>query len=101
MPAKHTPLGIANIAVNPGPVVAVSAIGAKVSQKTLRQYLPIFEEGTVDTDLLAEGVTNLRDYFQQQGYFDVTVDFSQQKVVDGKTDIDYAVDSGIRHGTAW
>jgi outer membrane protein insertion porin family len=97
VPAKHTPLGIANIAVNPGPVVAVSATGAKVSQKTLRQYLPIFEEGTVDTDLLAEGVTNLRDYFQQQGYFDVTVDFSQQKVVDGKTDIDYAVDLGIRH----
>ncbi len=97
VPAKHTPVGIANIAVNPGPVVAVHASGAKVSQKTLRQYLPIFEEGTVDTDLLAEGVTNLRDYFQQQGYFEVTVDFSQQKVVDGKTDIDYAVNLGIRH----
>ena len=97
VPTKHTPVGIENIAVNPGPVVAVRASGAKVSQKTLRQYLPIFEEGTVDTDLLAEGVTNLRDYFQQQGYFEVTVDFSQQKVVDGKTDIDYAVDLGIRH----
>ena len=97
VPAKHTPQGIANIAVNPGPVVAVRATGAKMSQKSLRQYLPIFEEGTVDTDLLAEGVTNLRDYFQQQGYFEVTVDFSQQKVVDGKTDIDYAVNLGIRH----
>lgn len=97
VPAKRTPQGIANIVVNPGPIVAVTATGAKVSQKTLRQYLPIFEEGTVDSDLLTEGETNLRDYFQQQGYFDVTVDFSQQKVVDGKTDIDYAVDLGIRH----
>ena len=97
MPARRTPPGIANIAVNPGPVVVVRATGAKISQKTLQQYLPIFEEGTVDGDLLAEGVTNLRDYFQQQGYFEVTVDFSQQKVIDGKTDIDYAVDLGIRH----
>lgn len=97
VPPKHTPLGIANIAVNPGPVVDVHATGAKVSQKTLRAYLPIFEEGTVDTDLLTEGVTNLRDYFQQRGYFDVTVDFAQQKVAGGKTDIDYTIDPGIRH----
>jgi len=97
VPAKHTPLGIANITVNPGPVVDVHASGVKVSQKTLREYLPIFEEGTVDTDLLAEGVTNLRDYFQERGYFDVTVDFAQQKAVGGKTDIDYSVDLGIRH----
>jgi len=99
VPAKSTPLGIANIALNPGPVVEVQATGAgvKVSQKTLRDYLPIYEEGTVDTDLLAEGVTNMRDYFQQRGYFDVKVDFSQQKAQGGKTDIDYAIDLGIRH----
>ena len=84
---------------NPDPVVEVQATGAgvKVSQKTLRDYLPIYEEGTVDTDLLAEGVTNMRDYFQQRGYFDVKVDFSQQKAQDGKTDIDYAIDLGARH----
>jgi outer membrane protein insertion porin family len=96
-PAKHTPSGIAHIAVSPGPVVEVKATGTKVSQKTLREYLPIYEEGTVDADLLAEGVTNLRDYFQQEGYFDVNVDFSRQQVTDGKTEIIYAIQTGIRH----
>jgi outer membrane protein assembly complex protein YaeT len=98
--AKGTPLGTAHIAVNPGPVVEVKATGAKVSRKTLTEYLPIFEEGTVDSDLLAEGVTNLRNYFQQQGYFDVTVDFSQQHVSEGKTEIEYAVQLGVRHRLA-
>ncbi len=96
-PAGRVPTGTALINVNPGPVVEVKATGAKVSQKTLREYLPIYEEGTVDSDLLAEGVTNLREYFQQRGYFDVAVDFSQQKVQDGKTEIEYAIDPGERH----
>ncbi len=94
---KRTPLGTEHITVNPGSVVDVKATGAKVSQKTLREYLPIFEEGTVDSDLLAEGVINLRDYFQQQGYFDVAVDFSRQQEHDGKTEIEYAVNLGLRH----
>jgi outer membrane protein insertion porin family len=95
--AKRTPLGTEHITVNPGSVVDVKATGAKVSQKTLREYLPIYEEGTVDSDLLAEGVTNLRDYFQQRGYFDVAVDFSRQQEHDGKTEIEYAIQPGLRH----
>ena len=51
----------------------------------------------VDSDLLAEGETNLRDYFQSQGYFDVTVDFKQQQVSNGKTEIEYAIQTGPRH----
>ncbi len=94
---KHTPTGTAHVAVTPGPLVEVKATGAKVSQKTLRDYLPIYEEGAVDADLLAEGETNLRDYFQGEGYFDVAVDFKQQQVSNGKTDIEYAIQTGPRH----
>ncbi len=94
---RHAPLGTEHITVNPGSVVEVKATGAKVSQKTLRDYLPIYEEGTVDSDLLAEGVTNLRDYFQERGYFDVTVDFSRQQEHDGKTEIEYAIQPGPYH----
>ena len=94
---KHFPLGTAHISVNPGPLVEVKTAGAKVSRKDLVQNLPIFEEATVDSDLLAEGVTNLREYFQERGYFDVTVDFSQQQVSEGKTEIVYAVQLGLRH----
>src|SRR6185437_8997259 len=35
---KHTPTGTAHIVVTPGPLVEVKATGAKVSQKTLRDY---------------------------------------------------------------
>ena len=95
--SARSPTGTAHITVNPGPIVDVKATGAKVSRKELTQRLPIFEEGTVDSDLLAEGVTNLREYFQEQGYFDVAVDFTQQRELGGKTEIDYAIQPGIRH----
>jgi outer membrane protein assembly complex protein YaeT len=97
---KRKPRGTAHIDVDPGPVVEVTATGAKLSQKTLRDYLPIFEEGTVDPDLLAEGVVNLREYFQQRGYFDVQIDFKQQKTNGGKTDVEYEVTLGQRHRLA-
>lgn len=100
---KHYPLGLARLAVNPGPVVEVTTSGAKVSRKDLVQNLPIFEEGTVDSDLLAEGVTNLREYFQERGYFDVAVDFDQKSAPSpdaagrNKTQIVYTVEPGLRH----
>src|SRR5580765_7171410 len=39
----------------------------------IKRYVPIYEEGAVDEDLLSEGRRNLRDYFQTKGYFDVKV----------------------------
>jgi outer membrane protein assembly complex protein YaeT len=85
------------IAVKPGPVVEIKAEGVKTSRKVLKQNIPVFEEHTVDADLLAEGAVNLRDYFQSRGYFDVDVTFKQQRGGDGKTEIDYEVTPGIRH----
>ena len=32
--------------------------------------MPIYEEGTVDRDLVNEGAFNIRDYMQRKGYFD-------------------------------
>ena len=48
--------------------------GAKISKGRLHLLVPIFQEGTIDNDLLNEGVFNIRDYEQQQGYFDAKVD---------------------------
>ena len=39
----------------------------------LHLLVPVFEEGTVDNDLLNEGTFNMKDYLQQQGYFDAVV----------------------------
>jgi outer membrane protein insertion porin family len=56
--------------------VEVQVAGAKVSSRTLRRLLPIYEEGAVDDDLLQEGRRNLRDYFQGQRYFDTDVNYT-------------------------
>jgi outer membrane protein assembly complex protein YaeT len=104
------PQGTPHIAVNPGPAVEVKGTGAHrtalihslkpggtMKQNDLTEILPIFEEGTVDGDLLAEGAANLRDYFQVSGYSDVKIDFVQQKVSDQKTEIEYTIQPGERH----
>ena len=76
---------------NQGPEVKVAVEGAKISKKRLHLLVPVFEEGTIDNDLLNEGVHNIRDYLQQQGYFEATVDV---KVIGGG----YTVGAGGVHG---
>ena len=58
-----------------GSRVRVEVVGAKISAKELRKRVPVFAEGAVDPDLLEEGVRNLRDYFERQGYFEAEVDY--------------------------
>jgi outer membrane protein insertion porin family len=89
--------GKPHIDVNPGPTVAITTPGVKISKKQLRQNVPVFEEHTVDEDLLNEGRTNLQDYFQAQGYFDVGVDFKEAQVRNGATEISYIIEKGKRH----
>ncbi len=82
---------------NQGPEVKVVVEGAKISDKRLHLLVPIFEEGTIDNDLLNEGVFNIRDYQQQQGYFDAKVDV---KVIGEDTPAErvvFTVDRGVKH----
>jgi outer membrane protein assembly factor BamA len=83
--------------VSAGPKVSVNTIGAKLSRGKLQRLIPVFEEHTVDRDLLVEGQRNLRDYFQSEGYFEVEVEFKEQRIVNDKADIDYLVNLGKRH----
>ena len=62
---------------NRGPVVRVVVEGARLSNERVKRLVPVFEEGTVDEDLLNEGNRRMRDYFQALGYFDVKVDHTQ------------------------
>ena len=57
-----------------GPLVKVLVEGASISSERTKHVIPIFEEGTVDDDLLNEGNRRLRDYYQSQGFFDVKVE---------------------------
>jgi outer membrane protein assembly complex protein YaeT len=85
------------VSIDSGPRIQVNTIGAKLSRGKIQKYIPIYEERTVDNDLLIEGAHNLRDYFQSQGYFDADVQFKLQRVINDQQNIDYLVNIGERH----
>jgi outer membrane protein insertion porin family len=69
-----------------GPVVTIKITGAKLtvlpflSGRQARKILPIYSEGSIDSDLVNDGQQRLVDYFQEKGYFEVKVntDFERQ-----------------------
>jgi outer membrane protein assembly factor BamA len=77
-----------------GPVVRVSVNGASIDQGRIKRLVPIFEEGTVDEDLLNEGNRRLRDYFQSLGYFDARVDHTADHSNPGQVLIAFNVTLG-------
>ncbi len=89
-----------SLEVLPGPRVRVRATGAKLSQSKLKRMVPVFQEQSVDRDLLMEGARNLREYFQAQGYFDAKVDFQVRNSAAGEQSIEYAIERGERHKLA-
>lgn len=82
---------------NQGPVVRVLVEGASISSERLKRIIPIYEEGSVDEDLLNEGNRRLRDYYQQIGYFDVRVNHTQHITGEKEVVITFAVQLGQRH----
>ena len=72
------------------------AEGAKITQGQMKRYVPLFQEGAVDEDLLNEGRRNLRDFLQTEGFFDARVNVREERE-DGEVKIVYQVDRGARH----
>jgi outer membrane protein assembly complex protein YaeT len=83
--------------ITPGPKIQVKAIEAKVSERVLKRYVPVFQERAVDNDLLVEGARNLREYFQSLGYYDADVTFRMEPVVDDEQIVEYVVSLGSRY----
>ena len=80
--------------IEAGPTVEVKAVEARVSKSRLKRLIPIYEEGSVDNDLLFEGSRNLRDYLQSKGYPDVEVDFRTTPVTGDHQTIEFIVSRG-------
>jgi outer membrane protein assembly factor BamA len=80
-----------------GPRIKFVVEGAKVSKSDLKKYVPVFDQETLNHDLLVTGQRNLRDYFQDKGYFDATVDFTSKQVTADLRQITYQVGLGERH----
>jgi outer membrane protein assembly complex protein YaeT len=83
-----------------GPVVKVLVEGASLNAARVKHVIPIFEEGSVDDDLLNEGNRRLRDYYQRLGYFDVKVEHERQSATAEQVVILYKVRLGERRRVA-
>ncbi|MGC2108611.1 MAG: outer membrane protein assembly factor BamA [Candidatus Korobacteraceae bacterium] len=87
--------------VDQGPTVALTTEGQKISKGQLKKLIPVYQENSVDDDLLNEGRRNLRDYLQTKGYFDAAVEVDRQPSPEkNHLDIVYKIDPGMRHKLA-
>lgn len=62
--------------VTAGPSVRLTIQGAKFPNRQLKKLIPVYQEGSVDPDLLEEGKRNLRERLEREGYFDASVDYA-------------------------
>ncbi len=84
------------LTIEPGPTVSVKLDGAKIWRRTLEKLIPVYQENSVDQDLIDEGQRNLVSYYQAKSYFDVDVKAEVTKDTD-HVDIVYHVDKGSKH----
>lgn len=82
-----------------GPVVAVKITGAKLtvlpflSRKQAEKLLPIYSEGSIDSDLVNEGQQALVDYFQKKGYLYAKVNTDLERQPE-RISLTYQIDKG-------
>jgi outer membrane protein insertion porin family len=88
--------------VEVGPLVIVRTTGARVSAipflsgREMKKLIPLYSEGTIDSDLVQEGQQNLTDYFQSKGFYDVKVTTDLEHQAD-RIVLSYNIDRGAKH----
>src|SRR5579872_7079235 len=85
-----------NLQVDAGPFLSVRVVGAHMFKRTLQRLIPIYEENSIDQDLVDEGRRNLLSYFESKGYFDATVN-SHMDRQQNSVSIVYDVNRGAKH----
>jgi outer membrane protein assembly complex protein YaeT len=90
-----------DIRVQPGQFVLVETRPpGLVSKKKIKELVPVYEEGTVDKDLVDEGGTAIIRYLQEQGYFDAELSSEIIRVeppLGNAIQINYMVTIGPKH----
>jgi len=98
-PPEYDPesnLAALHLDVTMGPMVAVRVTGAHIWNRTLKNLIPIYQESSIDQDLIDEGQGKLTSYFQDKGYFDAKVTSDLQKEGE-KLSLTYNVQKGGKH----
>jgi outer membrane protein insertion porin family len=80
-----------------GPLVKVLVQGTTLSKSRLKLLVPIYEEGTIDNDLLNEGMHNIKDFLFREGYFDATVSVNVAGEGTASESVVYSVVPGAKH----
>ena len=86
-----------SIDIQLGPFTLVQVRGYDIDETRVRELVPVFEEGSVDPDLIEEGRVGLLEYLRQEGYFEAAVAaelFSAPR--DNAFQINYVVTAGER-----
>jgi outer membrane protein insertion porin family len=90
-----------NFSVEEGSKIVITTEGSKIGRRELKKLVPVFQENTVDEDLLNEGRRNLRNYLQTKGYFDAVVDVTRKEErAKDQVDIVYNINLGEKHKLA-
>ena len=85
------------VAITAGRRVLVRVTGAKISRGKLRGLIPTFEEQSIDRELLNEGLRNLTEYLQSEGYFEARVEVRSPRMENGVEIVEFAIQRGARH----
>ncbi len=86
------------VVIEPGPFTLVQVRGYDLDDSIIRDLIPVFEEGSVDPDLIEEGRVGLLEYVRQEGFFEASV--AAELIAaprDNAFQINYLVSSGERY----
>jgi len=90
-------VAIPSLKLSAGPRVEVRAIGVKIREKTLRTLVPVFEEQSIDRDLLMEGNRKVSAYLRSRGYFDAKVTYEVEQDDQSVDEIDQKKDAYVNY----
>jgi len=82
------------LSIDPGPLVLIKVTGVHLSRGHLKQLIPVYQERSVDDDLLVEGRHNIVEFLQSEGYFEAQADFARSETNPGEQVITYTVSRG-------
>lgn len=84
--------------VDAGPAVQILVEGFRLSKGAIKRNVPVYEEGSLDDDLLNEGQRNLLGYLESRGYFDARVELNRETDPETKAvRVIYRITPGDRH----
>jgi len=103
-PDYHPETNLADLAisVDTGPVIEIRVVGAKLSWIPLqagrqkKKLISIYDEESIDPDIVEESRRNLQDYFERKGYFEVKVSANTQQQNE-RTILTFQIDKGRRY----